>query len=718
MTTSTWPEKRALTVSLFGLAFQTVVAAFLLVLALWDQSHAARAAAMLAAGGIPIWLVLALVFQQRRLVREEALESEQLRREREAAGAGPALFAGDEERLLLARRRLVAMYRWLVPGASLAIIGLLVLLSLWSWSWGLRTSLRDSGWSQPVTQQLPSAFAAGAVAFLAFLFSRYATGMARQAEWRLLRAGAAYLMGVAAACAALCVTIGLAHFEMVMPERVLAYVLRILMLVLAGEILLNFVLDLYRPRRPDEEPRPPFDSRLFGLFCEPGGIARSIAEAINYQFGFEVSSTWFYKLLQRAMVPVLFFGVVSMFAVSCIVIVDSGDAVIVERWGNPRQTGRTEGTSGVNIRRDVLGPGIHFKLPWPIEKTYRYPVDRVLDVTIGLTGTEEETGARLDEPLLWTKKHEWVPHLMVMVATDEKVIGAAAQPETPPTTNAAATTTQPVESRSVPVSLLKVSMAIQYRISDLDAWRTKFADPEAAFRDVAFRALTRYCAKVDVDQVMGAERMKLGHDLRDLVQAEADRLGLGIRILVLGMQSVHPPEEVAKEFEGVVGAESKKWAEVRRAEGERNTLLANVCGDVERAEQLATAISQYNDPSGPADVRAAAKQRIDDLFDGNPGRGVLPISGEAAERVAGARADMWRQITTARADAEMFVLELPVYRAAPRIYRVRKYLEALSDSLTKVRKYLIASDVEVLLQLDVTDPRPSGIEQSLETPKP
>jgi len=709
--TSTWPEKRALTVSLVGLLFQTGLATFLILLCLWTGSEAVEATALLAACGIPIWIFLALTYKQRQLVREETLESEQLRQERAAGGAGAALFAGDEERLLLARRRLMWMYRWLLPFFTVVIIGLLAGLGL-GYSWSFSRSIYDKTWAVPVNESLSFAFVVGA-SFLAFLLSRYATGMARQPEWRLLRAGAAWLMGNTLAGITTAVVLGRVRFQIILPERVAAYVLRVLMIVLAVEFLLNFVLDFYRPRQAGEEPRPAFDSRLLGLFCEPGGIARSIAEALNYQFGFEVSSTWFYKLMQRAITPVIGFGVLTLFAISCLVIVNPGEAVVVERFGRPLQSGKTIQTmeDGKPVERlDALGPGLHLKYPWPIDIAYRYPAGQVLETLVGVKEEAAEQG--LEKALVWTVKHPAVPELTVIVATSGPAPGTATQP------SAGGRSGDGPSDRSVAVSLIRVALPIQYRIKDLAAWRTKFVDPAKVFEELAYRELIRYSASVDVDQVMGADRKRMADDLERIIQAKADALGLGVQIVTLGLQGVHPPSEVAKEFEAVVGAESKKQAAIRSGESERNKILSEVCGDVTRALELAAAISKVDAPGVSAEESARAREQISDYFHGNPAKGIQPIAGTAAEIVARARADMWKMINEARADNETFALELPVYRAAPRIYRMRKYMDVLSEGLKTVRKYLMATDVDPVYHLQLMDPMPAGLDVALQGEQP
>src|SRR5690606_13640774 len=95
----------------------------------------------------------------------------------------------------------------------------------------------------------------------------------------------AFLAGLALAAQA---AWGLSRLDLV------GYVLAALAATLGLEAALLLLLELYRPRRPGEAPRPPYDSRLLGLLSAPGDVARSIARAVDYQFGFSLSQTWLY----------------------------------------------------------------------------------------------------------------------------------------------------------------------------------------------------------------------------------------------------------------------------------------------------------------------------------------------------------------------------------------------------------------------------------------
>jgi hypothetical protein len=383
---------------------QIALGVFFTLLWTWSGSEALRGLFLLTWIGTPIWLLLLLIYHQRVLVREETLESEHIRKQQELTGG--AIFDVENEELLLARRRLQMMYKWLLPGFTIIVILALGLLGhfgfTFAWSW----DLGSSAWPTIESENLTILMILLLIpAFGSFLLSRSVVGLAKYPEWRLLRSGASYLMGIT--LAALIIVIALLAVYTIgrpWPEHLAAKVLRGLMLVLAAEVLLNFILDFYRPRAPDEEPRPAFDSRLLGLFTEPGGIARSIADAINYQFGFEVSSTWFYQLLQRSSGPLVGFAVVTLFLASCFVFVDAEENVVIERFGVPQEK--------------VLQPGAHLKWPWPIDTAYPVAVGRIHELQLGDAPVEDPTVDESKEPLyLWTNRHSKEPHLPVLIAT-------------------------------------------------------------------------------------------------------------------------------------------------------------------------------------------------------------------------------------------------------------------------------------------------------------
>ncbi len=699
------PHSRARNVALMGLAFEVLLSAFLAIMLAWTRSEALRGLLLMSACGIPIWLYLLLVFHQRILVQDEEMETEQLRREREDTGSG-AIFDGED--LLLAQRRLRWMYRWMLPIFTVLVVGTLISAGLMGWQWKLGDSIRDANWPGIHTQNATIAiwFVAGA-ALLTFLLSRYASGMGRYPEWQMLRSGASWLMGVTLGLVAVAITLAPLHYmEMLGPERIVAYVVRVLLLLLATEILFNFVLDFYRPRKPDEEPRPAFDSRLLGLFSEPGGIARSIADAVNYQFGFEVSSTWLYKLLERAALPLAGFAVLVLFMASAFVIVQADEEAVVERFGQPIRT---------------VGPGLHVKYPWPVDTAYKVPTQLVHEFRLGESAqTPNMPKSRL---ILWTNKHEEEPHIKALIATPELAEYVDAVAASQPANvfeglrdHDAAGPSFAEQGTAVSVSILRVAMTIQYEIGDAKQWIATYKDPEAMLKAIASNELTQACASQTVEGMLGNERGQLEKVLWKRIAEAAKRANLGISIKFLGLQGVHPPEETAQAFQEVIGAEQKRTASIRSAEADYNKKLNEVAGDVNRAQSLAAAIQKVNqlegDPKATEQARMEARQQCHDLFFGDD-KGVKQIGGEAAGIIAKARAERWKLENEAHAQAVLFTASRAIKDAAPRPFYLREKLKALADAMQGIRKYVIASQGNAKIgtyHLNLQDPASAALD--------
>ena len=104
------------------------------------------------------------------------------------------------------------------------------------------------------------------LAVVSFIFSRFTAGMAKQPVWRNLRGGAAWTAGNALLLLVVAASAALRYLGNDVAAEAVAWVVPVFEFVLAAEIVLNFVLWLYRPRIPGEA-RAPFDSRLLSLLA-------------------------------------------------------------------------------------------------------------------------------------------------------------------------------------------------------------------------------------------------------------------------------------------------------------------------------------------------------------------------------------------------------------------------------------------------------------------
>ncbi len=682
-------DRRAQGVCGFGLAVQLLAFGMILWLAIWSRSEAVWAEATHLGFGAAIWLALLILHTQRKRSAAESFETAELRRAVEA-GTHPAIFEAADESLHLERQRLQWVYRWFLPGFAIVLAALHIGLYVRWHTWFARP-LTDPNWPIAENPALAATLMAFA-GFFCFMLSRYASGMARQTQWRTLRAAATYLAGNALACLVVVAAMGFSILEKPYAEPVAAYAIRIAMLVLGIEFAINFVLDVYRPRTAEEHPRPSFDSRLLALISEPGGLARSLADTINYQFGFEVSGTWFYQLLQRAFLPLAVFTMVCLFALSSVVIVDVDQEVIVEHFGQP--TGETP-----------LQPGIHFKWPWPIDSAYRQPTARMQQLLVGSRGAEEEDpeadpDAHEHELILWTEKHEFTPHLMIMVASPDRSGGSL---------DGSAAGEEGSRTESSGVGLLECSIAIEYRIDNLHDYLYRYQDPVGIMESVTFQTLTDYAASVDIDEIISRGREQFEQGLSERIQQRIDELQLGIRIAFLGLHDAHPPAErdVAKAYQDVVAQERRTQALVEHASGQAQEIKTKVAGSVERADELDAAIVEMDrlasDPQAGEEDRAAARRLVDALLLGDPKEGIKPMTGQASARIANAEADAVALLSEAESKARVFGFELAAYQAAPRLYRTRKALDMWTRAVEGIRKIVLAvdpSETDLIIEIE------------------
>lgn len=582
--------------SVVGLAVQVLATAG--TLAIWVGTHslAVLHLAWFLAAGIPCWFIALLVFRQHELAELESLDLEELQREKQATGGGEALFGeegGVSVGFRVAQRRLEWMRSWLVPAFSLVVAGILAGVGV-SRFLAVRALSRQAEtnpdlWPPILGIELGLVVLA-LITLVLFFISRYASGLGHIAEWRLLRACGSFTFGNTLASAAVVICFAIKIYRggsSDQAEHIVAWAIPILMVVLAVEAFFNFILDIYRPRSPGSEARAAFDSRLLGLVSEPGGIAHSLAEAMNYQFGFQVSQTWFYQLLQRAAIPLIWVGVAALWLLSCVIVVEPFERVIVERFGRP-----------TNLD-DPLTPGLHLKMPWPIDAIQRFNVDQLHSFAVGYKAGDQPK----DDP------REWVKGPPIELWTDARHSGQEhfnfLIPPLPFDREGAKTpsATRPAggDAASVPVNLLRMEIFVQYKLRPTAVGQFAKAaadasvrgqDPHRAVRQIAWDESRRMASSTAADVLLGGGRERIGELLRTRVAARLDELGMGLEVVWIGITNAHPEKTVAEAYRKLITSQQERVKEIRNARVEEDRVLAQVAGDPQRAVRLSDAIER------------------------------------------------------------------------------------------------------------------------------
>ena len=454
----------------------------------------------------------------------------------------------------------------------------------------------------------------------------------------------------------------------------IAYGLVVFQWIVAGEIVLNFILNLYRPRIPGEVPRPAFDSKVLSLLAAPDNLVRSINEAVNYQFGFDITSSWGYQLLLRSVAWLLGLGVVVAIAMSTMVIVEPHQQAV--RLAGGALVGQAD--------QRVHDSGIMWKLPWPFQSAQVYDVTRIRQLDL----TARRRPVREDRPDV----RLWSDEIQSLTEFRPFIVGATQS-----------AFDERGEAVGDQIGLVDAEMILQYRIrrdgglldylrfaSDDVARRRDLTAREEAIKSLALEQVSRRLSGLSLDAVLGGHTQALADDLREQVQQRLDDHQTGVEVVAVVIPMIRPSGGSAASFEEMaisVEARRQRIAETRRSS---DTLLGALVGDIEQAEAVLAAIDQANalrtDPEADPTEREVARLEAERLL--------REAGGAAAQEITDAERDRWVTIMEKRAQASRHRNQLAAYRAAPRLYRQREIMQLYQDYLPTVRKYLIGVDAE------------------------
>lgn len=646
-------SRKAQNVSIFAFILSLVFFIFTLIFGAYIQVLAVYLLSWQIFAGVMVWLVLLIQFRQRDLAEQEKLEMGRL----SASAKQETIFTGGADRMAMLavhQKRLAFVEKWIIPISGLliavyeVIVGVLLIqkkvLGLIEW---------DNRYP------LLGAVLMVIVSFVSFLVSRYATGMSAEKEWKPLRAGGSYLMLTALVGFALAISQAFAQFKHPEGLMILNYVIPSVMILLGIEIVINAILDIYRPRVAGQYSRAAMDSQLLGLMSEPGGFLHTVAHTIDYQFGFKVSQTWFYQLLGKTILPLILFAALTLYLMSGVFVIGPGHAAIIEYFGSP-------------VREAY--PGIHLKWPWPIEKVYVYPTDEVQQISIGYKETEAD---KQKTAMLWGEKHyEEEYDVLVAVRT-----GADA-----------------LDEGAVPVSVVKANVPIQYRISNLKDYLYNHKDAKAMLESICYRELTRFAvsAEIEMDEkaikttgqksLLGAGRLEAANELKRRIQKAIDDKALGVEIVFLGMHGVHPPPEVAKEYEQVIASVQQKQATVLAAQADKNKILTQLAGSIGDVESLYALVVEYDRVKEQGD-EVQIKQVEDQLK-----QAFGEVKGRVFQTLRTAQGDAFERASLAKGEGLRFQGQIKGYESAPEIYKQIQWLKMIEEVLEKSRKYVVLTD--------------------------
>jgi modulator of FtsH protease HflK len=237
----------------------------------------------------------------------------------------------------------------------------------------------------------------------------------------------------------------------------------------------------------------------------------------------------------RRSLAVIGCGVLALWLVSGVYFVNAGSQSIVLRFGAVTTT---------------TGPGMHYRLPWPIEVDYQSNIDKAHWVNVGFQ-SEEDASQALSE----------VPEESHMLTADENIVN--------------------------------VNFTVYWRIVDMPAYLFNVPDAqEGTVKAVAESAMREVVSQSRFERIQTVDRGKIQSRVRDMMQKIVDGYRLGIEITAVKLLKTDFPAEA-------IGAGHEM--QEARAEGERlrneaeqsaSTLIPHTRGQAARIVEDAQAYRQ------------------------------------------------------------------------------------------------------------------------------
>ena len=212
-----------------------------------------------------------------------------------------------------------------------------------------------------------------------------------------------------------------------------------------------------------------------------------------------------------------------LWAASGIFIVSPDEEGVILRFGKYNRT---------------VGPGPHFRLPFPFEADLKPKVTQVQRIEVGFRSPPNITAVQ--------SQVRAVPEEASMLTSDENIV--------------------------------IVQFIIQYRIIDSQKFLFNLARQHETVKSAGEAAMREAIGKSKIDEALTEGKVKIQTETQKLLQDILDRYDAGISVLTVQMQDVHAPKEVMTAFRDVASAREDKAKSTNQAEAYRNKVLPEAQG--------------------------------------------------------------------------------------------------------------------------------------------
>ncbi len=193
------------------------------------------------------------------------------------------------------------------------------------------------------------------------------------------------------------------------------------------------------------------------------------------------------------------------------------------------------------------GPGLHFRLPYPVEEVMKPKVEQANIVSIGVS-TDANISQRTAGSIPRDAREEGL-----MLTGDENMVD--------------------------------IGFVVIWKIADAEKYLFKIQNPDSTVKEVAESAMREIVGKSNIQPILTEARQKTEEAVRALMQQILDKYEAGINVTQVQMQKVDPPAEVIDAFRDVQAARADKERLQNEAFAYANKVVPEARGEAERILQ-------------------------------------------------------------------------------------------------------------------------------------
>lgn len=186
-------------------------------------------------------------------------------------------------------------------------------------------------------------------------------------------------------------------------------------------------------------------------------------------------------------------------------------------------------------------PGVHIKMPSPIESVVIIKVTEVRRLEVGFRTVSYSNK---------TATYRYIPQEALMLTGDENIVS--------------------------------IELIVQYKIKNAYNYIFKVVKPDQLIKIATESALRQVIGNSVIDKVLTVGKYEVQENVKELLQRITDKYYMGIKVMGVQLQDVAPPKEVEAAFKDVASAKEDKNRYINEAEGYKNNILPKTRGEAVR----------------------------------------------------------------------------------------------------------------------------------------